>query len=265
MSQLFINGITDANGTVPVHVTTIKSDDRNPLYDLYYIAGWYYVSGKCWMNDGQLYSEITLTSNAYGVLSKVLNIQHTYIHNMGYYACLYIGVNAYEFVAMMKNHTLNPSTLSCCSKYNTESVIQNLPCSIVLEKGTQLPTKAHASDAGYDLTVISKSKDINTVTALYETGVRIQVPVGYYVEVVPRSSLSKSGYIMTNSIGIIDASYTGTIKISLTRVDSESPDIQFPFRCAQMIVRKQYGMSLMIVDTLTGSNRGSGGFGSSGI
>lgn len=63
-----------------------------------------------------------------------------------------------------------------------------------------LPSKKRASDVGYDLTIISKVKDLGSVTALYDTGLIIQPPPGYYIEVVPRSSLSKSGYLQVTRL-----------------------------------------------------------------
>ena len=54
-----------------------------------------------------------------------------------------------------------------------------------------IPTRASEYDVGYDLTVISISKKINDKTTLYETGISVEPPNGYYFEVVPRSSLSK--------------------------------------------------------------------------
>ena len=77
------------------------------------------------------------------------------------------------------------------------------------------PTKAHYSDAGYDLTIIRKVKDIGEKTAMYDTGINLQIPLGYYVEIAPRSSISKSGYMLSNGIGVIDVGYTGNLFICL--------------------------------------------------
>ena len=76
------------------------------------------------------------------------------------------------------------------------------------------PTKAHPSDIGYDLTAIDIFKKISNRTTLFETGIAVSPPQGYYLEIIPRSSLSKTGYMLANSVGIIDPDYTGTLKIA---------------------------------------------------
>ena len=54
---------------------------------------------------------------------------------------------------------------------------------------------------------------------MYDTGIQVKPQYGYYFEIVPRSSLSKSGYILANSIGIIDPSYSGNLYIVLIKID----------------------------------------------
>ena len=128
-----------------------------------------------------------------------------------------------------------------------------------------VPTKTKASDAGYDLTVIKKAKQLRDNVALYDTGVKLNMDVGYYAEVVPRSSLSKSGYMLANSVGIIDNSYRGNIYVALVKIDPSAPDIEFPFRCCQLIFRKQYHVDMTIEkNDLENTARGEGGFGSTG-
>lgn len=125
------------------------------------------------------------------------------------------------------------------------------------------PTKAHPSDIGYDLTVIDIFKKISNRTTLFETGIAVSPPQGYYLEIIPRSSLSKTGYMLANSVGIIDPDYTGTLKIALTKIDTEMDDIKLPFTGCQMILRKAEYAELDQVDTFPETVRGDGGFGSS--
>ena len=68
------------------------------------------------------------------------------------------------------------------------------------DENAVIPAKAFEEDAGYDLTIINKIKDFNSKTTLYDTGIKIEIDEGYYTEIVPRSSISKFGYIMANSI-----------------------------------------------------------------
>ena len=129
-----------------------------------------------------------------------------------------------------------------------------------------IPHKAHESDVGLDLTIVSKMKDMGTCTAMYDTGIVVVPPEGFYVQVHPRSSLSKFGYVFANSTGIIDPSYTGTIKIVLTKVDPSMPDLKLPFTCAQLIMCRQWNPDII---ELTAGDSGTTtrcavGFGSTG-
>lgn len=129
-----------------------------------------------------------------------------------------------------------------------------------------IPSKKRASDVGYDLTIIKKVKDFSAKTALYDTGLIIQPPRGYYIEVVPRSSLSKSGYMQSNSLGIIDPNYLDTFKVPLTRIDESKEELRLPFTGFQLIIRRPYH-GLMVEcskEDLVETSRDVGGFGSTG-
>jgi dUTP pyrophosphatase len=141
-----------------------------------------------------------------------------------------------------------------------------------LRSDAVLPTKAHDSDIGYDLTLVSLDSLVvnsfhgglsNPETFMYDTGIAVQPESGYYVEVVPRSSLAKSGFILANSVGIIDPDYRGSIKVALMKIDINTKELPLPFKGLQLIVRKVE--STNIVETsgeLTQTQRNDGGFGS---
>jgi dUTP pyrophosphatase len=126
------------------------------------------------------------------------------------------------------------------------------------------PTKAYPSDVGYDLTAIDVFKKLSQQTTLYETGLIVTPPEGYYVEILPRSSISKTGYVISNSVGIIDPSYTGSLKIAVTKVDDSFPDLTLPFCKFQLVLRKLYEAELVEVGSVRETERGDGGFGSTG-
>lgn len=151
-------------------------------------------------------------------------------------------------------------------RYDLNQLIQErvLPVCRVIQKDPQavMPFKSRLSDVGYDLTVIRKHKDLTSNTALYDTGIAIEIPFKYYAEIVPRSSLSKSGYILSNSIGIIDPGYKGNLYIALTKVSPEVGEISFPFRCGQLIFKRQVYVSLLEAKMTSKSTRGDGGYGS---
>jgi deoxyuridine 5'-triphosphate nucleotidohydrolase len=125
------------------------------------------------------------------------------------------------------------------------------------------PCKAHITDSGFDLCLIQKVKEDDTMI-LYDTGIAIQPPIGYYFELVGRSSISKTGYIVANSVGIIDASYTGSIKVALIKIHKEAPDIELPARLVQLIPRQFIHLEPEEVLELDVTKRADGGFGSSG-
>jgi deoxyuridine 5'-triphosphate nucleotidohydrolase len=175
----------------------------------------------------------------------------------------FVGCNALDVL-----NALNPEDyrLMQWSLYNPRPFIRNLTCCKLARTRSDavLPTKARFSDVGYDLTILEKLKDFNEKTSLYDTGIRIQMPSGVYAEVVPRSSLSKSGYMLANSVGIIDNSYTGNILIALTKIDPSASDITLPFRCCQLVFKHQVYAHFEETDLLSfdDTGRGAGGFGS---
>ena len=105
---------------------------------------------------------------------------------------------------------------------------------------------------------------------MYDSGISVVAPIGHYIEIVPRSSLSKLGHMMANSIGIIDPDYRGTLKVVLTQVDDSAEPISLPFTKFQLILRTAVETDVQ-VHTLTDNQhrqyststvRGDGGFGS---
>jgi dUTP pyrophosphatase len=125
------------------------------------------------------------------------------------------------------------------------------------------PSRATSGSVGYDLTAISLFKKVSDTTYLYDTGLQIAPPKGYYTEIVPRSSLIKTGYMLANSIGIIDNDYRGNLLIALNKIDQKAPDLELPFTRCQLIFRKEeVNMNFTEVDNLDDTERGSGGFGS---
>tara|TARA_B110000208_G_C11800792_1_gene442151 strand:- start:6941 stop:7423 length:483 start_codon:yes stop_codon:yes gene_type:complete len=138
-----------------------------------------------------------------------------------------------------------------------------------------VPTKAGDDEVGYDLTAISFVKKLSPVTFMYDTGISVKPPEGYYTEIVPRSSIVKSGFILANSIGIIDPTYRGTLKIVLHKVvmkDGEGHNgngvqiacrpLTTPFTLCQLVIRKMEKATLTVVNCLDETFRGDGGFGS---
>lgn len=138
-----------------------------------------------------------------------------------------------------------------------------------LREDAVLPTFATEGSIGFDLTILERGKHLGGNTYVYHTGIAIEPPKGYYTEVVPRSSISKTGYILANSVGIVDNDYRGEVLVVLTKLhsgDYETPDILAggPIRIAQLIIRKEVKLPFEIVTELSDTKRGAGALGSTG-
>lgn len=125
-----------------------------------------------------------------------------------------------------------------------------------------VPTKAGPNEIGYDLTLTRISKYIDDYTIMYDTDIIIKPPNGYYTEIVPRSSIIKSGWFLANSVGIIDPTYRDTLKVVLKKVDPQQKEITLPCRLCQLIFREIPRLpDFTIVSELDETER-QGGFGS---
>jgi len=129
-------------------------------------------------------------------------------------------------------------------------------------QGATLSPHALEGDVGLDIVAMKVHKKLGARTTMYDTGICVQPEPGYYTELVPRSSISKTGYMLTNSIGVIDPAYSGSLKIVLTRVDDSLPELEPPFKVAQLLVRRAEYATLNHVHSLEDTERGDKGFGS---
>ena len=137
----------------------------------------------------------------------------------------------------------------------------------VLITASILPSYAHPGDAGADLHSAQALVLAPGERALVGTGVSIALPDGFAAFVVPRSGLAfKHGITIVNSPGTVDAGYRGEIKVTLLNTDQTSPySIAVGDRIAQIIIMPVSRATFIPVDRLPGSQRGEGGFGSTGL
>ena len=131
-----------------------------------------------------------------------------------------------------------------------------------LDAGAYTPTKAHKTDAGFDL-YLKENQRINAYSESFiDTGLHINIPTGFVALLLPRSSLNKKGLV--SHTGVIDAGYTGSVKITI----SNHTPIGFNFsageRIAQLVIIPIPEIELEQVTELPQTDRGSNGFGSSG-
>jgi dUTP pyrophosphatase len=141
-------------------------------------------------------------------------------------------------------------------------------CKIVNKSNNATPAYATAQSAGMDLranletSIILKPME----RAMIPTGLFIELPVGYEAQVRPRSGLAaKHGITVLNTPGTIDADYRGEIKVILVNLSNEAFEIQHGERIAQMVIAKHETVQWEEVDSLSETERGAGGFGSSGL
>lgn len=137
----------------------------------------------------------------------------------------------------------------------------------VLIQGTPIPNYAHPGDAGADLCSAEDLVLAPGERAMVSTGVSIALPAGHVGFVVPRSGLAaKHGVTVVNSPGTIDAGYRGELKVILLNTDRDAPfEIRAGDRIAQLIVMTYTHAKFIPVSQLPGSDRGEGGFGSTGV
>lgn len=134
----------------------------------------------------------------------------------------------------------------------------------VLDKNC-IPVKAHSIDAGFDLKARKETSVLPQYTEFIPTGVCVEIPVGYVGLLFPRSSISKTPLRMANSVGVIDSGFTGEIKVPLYNTSEvEIKDIEQYDKIAQLVIVPLADVSIEIVDELEESERGNGGFGSTG-
>ena len=135
-----------------------------------------------------------------------------------------------------------------------------------LDPEVELPSYAYPGDAGLD---IRSSEDVELAPferRLIHTGLAIALPDGYAGFMQPRSGLAiKEGLSIVNTPGLIDAHYRGELMIIAINLDSKNPiHIKRGDRIAQLVIQKVPTVELVEVQELDKTERGEGGFGSSG-
>ena len=141
-----------------------------------------------------------------------------------------------------------------------------------LDERAVVPSYSKPGDAGMDLTAINISKD-NVGNITYHTGLAIEIPEGYVGLLFPRSSICKKQQFLTNGVGVIDSSYRGEIMAKFKPVMGtydtilelfESNEYQIGDKIVQMIILPYPQIEFEEVEELSSSERGHGGFGSTG-
>lgn len=136
-----------------------------------------------------------------------------------------------------------------------------------LDETLEMPAYAYVGDAGLDLRAAEDAVLQPFERKLVSCGIAMAIPKGYAGFVLPRSGLAaKHGISIVNAPGLIDSSYRGEIKAILVNLDAnESFEIKHGDRIAQLVIMETPPVALDEVDELSETDRGAGGFGSSGV
>ena len=127
-----------------------------------------------------------------------------------------------------------------------------------------MPTKAHPSDAGFDLVAVSRQRDIAHNCFSYGFGLALEIPEGYVGLVFPRSSVYKQDLVMANCVGVIDSHYRGEIMAKFKPYFPNDNQYNVGERIAQLIIMPYPDVQFEEADKLTDTDRGTGGHGSTG-
>lgn len=142
-----------------------------------------------------------------------------------------------------------------------------------LHPNAVIPAFAKPGDAGLDLTAVEFDTDDNG-NAVYKTGLAFEIPQGYVGLLFPRSSNASKDLLLSNSVGVIDSGYRGEVMVKFKFIKpygaNRTLDADFPIiyktgeRVAQLILMKLPNITIVETTVLSETERGDGGYGSTG-
>lgn len=161
----------------------------------------------------------------------------------------------------MKKYTTEFTNINRRYDHNSDrNVYQVVECRV--DNAAYLPKRANPTDAGADLRTTEAFEIYPGETKLVDTGVAVKIPEGFGGFVFNRSGQGKKGIIVLNGVGVIDSDYRGNIKVALKNISDDKHKIEAGDRIAQLVI-----MPIILcdfVDSWNDTERGTGGFGSTG-
>jgi len=134
-----------------------------------------------------------------------------------------------------------------------------------LHDGAVIPSYAKEGDAAMDLTAVSKIGTDGSAFLEYGTGISVAIPEGYVGLIFPRSSVSKTTLSLCNAVGVVDSGYRGEIKLRFRDAKLYGGEsYKVGDRVAQLMIIPRPSVEFEEVEDLDETDRGLGGFGSSG-
>jgi len=132
-------------------------------------------------------------------------------------------------------------------------------------EGLPLPGRATPGSAGHDIVSAEAGELKPGARRLFQTGFAVAIPAGYEIQIRPRSGIALNhGVTLPNTPATIDSDYRGELKIALINLGSEPFVVARGMRIAQLIVARVEAVQFTLVSTLSPTDRGEGGFGSTG-
>ena len=131
-----------------------------------------------------------------------------------------------------------------------------------LNPNAVMPKQGTAGAAGFDLTAVSLK--VTETTLKYDTGIAVEIPPGYVGLVFPRSSVCKTGLSLANGVGVIDQDFRGSISLVFYKGAELIEAYSYGDRIGQLLIVPIPAVEFMEVDELSETERGAGGYGSTG-
>lgn len=150
-------------------------------------------------------------------------------------------------------------------EFNTQVKIPAVTVKIKkLTENAVIPSYSKAGDAGMDLTITSEIEN-TSFSVTYGFGIALEIPRGYVGLVFPRSSVRNQELLLSNSVGVIDSGYRGELQATFKKTNGlDSLKYKVGERGAQIIIMPHPNIELIEFKDLSDSERGDGGFGSTG-
>lgn len=126
------------------------------------------------------------------------------------------------------------------------------------------PKQGTFGSAGFDLTAITREYDENNQVWEYSTGIAVEIPEGHVGLVFPRSSIYKTGVVLSNGVGVIDSDYRGEIRAKFYSLWEKEPPYKVGERICQLVILPIPEVEYKESSTLSVTDRGTGGYGSTG-
>jgi dUTP pyrophosphatase len=150
----------------------------------------------------------------------------------------------------------------------TESIINNFTLDIKVKKlhpNAVIPSYSKVGDAGMDLTITSEIEN-TTFSVSYGFGIAMEIPKNYVGLVFPRSSVRNQELVLSNCVGVIDSGYRGELQATFKKTNGlDSLKYKVGERGAQIIILPYPQVKMVESEELTNTERGDGGFGSTGV